>query len=64
MYSEDEGCGDDWCAIRLTINGDLMNRHSNFKVDGKQYNMKFKPFDYIYKNSGNGDADFFMTIMV
>lgn len=64
MYSEDEGRGDDWCAIRLTINGDLMNRCSNFKVDGKQYNMKFKPFDYMYKAGNDGGADFFMIIIV
>ena len=55
MYSGDDGKGDGWCAIRLTIDGDLMNRKPNFKVDGKQYNMGVKPFDWAYKDMNNGD---------
>ena len=54
MYSGDDGKGDDWCAIRLTIDGDLINRMPNFKIDGKQYNMAVEPFDYAYKDN-NGD---------
>jgi hypothetical protein len=55
MYSGEDGKGDDWCAIRLTIDGDLINRKPNFKVDGKQYNMSVKPFDWAYKEYNNGD---------
>lgn len=55
MYSGDDGKGDGWCAIRLTIDGDLINRKPNFKVDGKQYNMSVKPFDWAYKDMNNGD---------
>jgi len=42
----------DWCAIRLTVDGDLINRKPNFKENGKQMNMKVKPFDYWYKDLG------------
>lgn len=55
MYSGLDGKGDDWCAIRLTIDGDLINRKPNFKVDGKQYNMSVEPFDWAYKQYNNGD---------
>ncbi len=55
MYSGDDGKGDDWCAIRLTIDGDLFNKKPNFKVNGKQYNMLIKPFDWAYKIHNNGD---------
>jgi hypothetical protein len=55
MYSGDDGKGDAWCAIRLTIDGDLINRKPNFKIDGKQYNMAVKPFDWAYKDMDNGD---------
>lgn len=59
MYSAFDGKGDDWCAIRLTIDGDMLNRKSNFKVDGKRYNMNVKPFDWAYKDNGDGDPDEF-----
>ena len=55
MYSGDDGKGDDWCAIRLTVDGDLINRKSNFKVNGKQYSMNFKPFDWAYKDMDDGN---------
>lgn len=55
MYSGDDGKGDDWCAIRLTIDGDLINRKPNFKVGDKQYNMSIKPFDWAYKEHNDGD---------
>lgn len=55
MYSGEDGKGDDWCAIRLTIDGDLINRRPNFKVDGKRYNMSVKPFDWSYKDMNDGD---------
>lgn len=55
MYSGDDGKGDDWCAIRLTIDGDLINRKPNFKYNGKQYNMSTKAFDWAYKEFGDGD---------
>lgn len=55
MYSGEDGKGDEWCAIRLTIDGDLINRKPNFKVNGKQYNMFVKPFDWAYKEHNNGD---------
>lgn len=57
MYSGYDGKGDDWCAIRLTINGDLINRKPNFKLDGKQYNMSVKPFDWAYKDNNDGDPE-------
>lgn len=47
--------GDDWCAIRLTIDGDLFNQKPNFKIDGKQYNISVKPFDWAYKDMDDGD---------
>jgi hypothetical protein len=55
MYSGDDGKGDDWCAIRLTIDGDMLNRKSNFKVDGKRYSMIVKPFDWAFKEHKDGD---------
>lgn len=55
MYSGYDGKGDDWCAIRLTINGDLFNTHPNFKVDGKQHHLSLKPFDWAYKDMDNGN---------
>ena len=55
MYSGEDGKGEDWCAIRLTIDGDLINRKPNFKVDNKQYNMSIKPFDWAYKQYNDGD---------
>jgi hypothetical protein len=56
MYSSFDGKGDEWCAIRLTIDGNLINQKPNFKIDGKQYNMSVKPFDWAYKEYNNGDA--------
>lgn len=56
MYSSFDGKGDDWCAIRLTIDGNLINQKPNFKIDGKQYNMSVKPFDWAYKEYNDGDA--------
>ena len=55
MYSGDDGKGDDWCAIRLTIDGDMINRKPNFKLDKKQYNLSVKPFDWAYKEHNDGD---------
>ena len=55
FFSGEEGKSDTWCAIRLTIDGDLMNTKPNFKVDGKQHNMSVKPFDWAYKDHNDGD---------
>ena len=55
MYSGYEGKGDNWCAIRLTIDGDLFNRKPNFKNNGKRYNISVKPFDWAYKDMDNGN---------
>lgn len=55
MYSGEDGKGDDWCAIRLTVDGDLMGTKPNFKIDGKQYNISLKPFDWAYKQHNDGD---------
>lgn len=55
MYSGDDGKGDDWCAIRLTLDGDMINRKPNFKLDNKQYNISVKPFDWAYKEYNDGD---------
>ena len=55
MYSGLDGKGDDWCAIRLTVDGDLINRKPNFKHNGKQHNLSVKPFDWAYKEYGDGD---------
>lgn len=55
MYSGYDGKGDDWCAIRLTIDGNLFNTHPNFKVNGKQHHLSVKPFDWAYKYMDNGD---------
>ena len=41
MYSGEDGKGDDWCAIRLTIDGDLMGTKPNFKIDGKHVKKAF-----------------------
>ena len=60
FFSGEEGKSDTWCAIRLTLDGDLMNTKSNFKNDGKQYNMSVKPFDWSYKDMNNGDPDWFI----
>ena len=56
MYSGEDGKGDSWCAIRLTIDGDLINMKPNFKIGNKQYNMSLKPFDWAYKQHNNGDS--------
>lgn len=56
FYSGDDGQGDDWCGIRLTIDGDLINIKPNFKVDGKQYNMSVKPFDWAFKENNKEDS--------
>jgi len=45
MYSSDDGKGDDWCAIRLTI--DAQKLSSNYRI---------KPFDWAYKDNNDGDA--------
>lgn len=55
MYSGDDGKGDEWCAIRLTIDGDMINRKPNFKYGGKQFNLSVKPFDWAYKEYNDGD---------
>ena len=48
MYSADDGKGDDWCAIRLTIDAEKL-----------QANHKVKPFDWAYKDNDDGDPSSF-----
>ena len=59
MYSAYDGKGDDWCFIRLTLDGDLFNRKSNFKIGNKRYNFSVKPFDWAYKDMNDGDISSF-----
>lgn len=55
FYGGDDGRGDDWCGIRLTVDGNLINTKPNFKIDGKQYNMSVEPFDWAYHEYDEGD---------
>jgi len=52
MHSYEFPKGSDWCAIRLTMDGDAMNRYSTFKVNGERRNYKIRPFDWAYNNYG------------
>jgi hypothetical protein len=58
LLQSDCGYGSDWGIVRLTLDGDLMNRYSTFKVGngrGKpktRHSMKFQPFDWANHDYG------------
>lgn len=45
--------GSEYMFCRIEFDGQAMNIYNNFKVDGKQYNFKVKPFDWLYHESSN-----------
>ena len=63
LLQSDCGYGADWGVVRLTLDGDLLNRYNTFKVGqgrGKpkvRHNMKFKPFDWSYHDYGPNFGD-------
>ena len=63
LLQSDCGYGSDWGVVRLTLDGDLMNRYSTFKVGngrGKpmtRHSMKFHPFDWANHDYGPDFGD-------
>ena len=63
LLQSDCGSGSDWGVVRLTLDGDLMNRYSTFKVGngrGKpktRHSMKFQPFDWANHDYGPDFGD-------
>jgi len=40
---------DDWCMIRLTVDGDMFNRRPNVRdSSGRQHAVKFRPADWLH----------------
>ena len=53
-------CGSPYLYCRLCIDGNALNIYNNIKGEnGKQYNFKVKPFDFLYNEFGgtNGKLD-------
>lgn len=50
---------DDWCMVRLTIDGDRFNTHPNVKdSSGKRHQVKFAPIDWKHATGkGQGKED-------
>lgn len=47
---------DDWCMIRLTVDGDRFNTHPNVKdSSGRQHPVTFKPIDWFHA-TGKGQG--------
>ena len=63
LLQSDCGYGSDWGVVRLTLDGDLMNRYSTFKVgNGRgrpktRHSMKFQPFDWANHDYGPDFGD-------
>jgi len=59
LLQASDGCGAKWGVVRLTLDGDLLNRYSTFKVGhgkGKpktRHSMKFQPFDWAHNKYGD-----------
>lgn len=63
LLQASDGCGAEWGVVRLTLDGDLLNRYSTFKVGhGKgnpktRHSMKFRPFDWAHNKYGDDFGD-------
>lgn len=60
--SADDGKSDEWCLIRLTIDGDRFNTHPNYHTgNGKArrlHNMTVKPFDWTTNEIRKGEFEY------
>lgn len=60
--SSEDGKSDDWCLIRLTIDGDRFNTHPNFHTgQGKsrrQHHLQVKPFDWTTHEIQKGEFEY------
>ena len=52
-----EVLGDDWCMIRITVDGDALNRLSRIRDDSGLHNYSVKPFDFAHESYGNDFGD-------
>ena len=62
LYASEGGYSDEWCLIRLSIDGDRMNREPNFHTDSDgnvtQHSIKVKPFDWTTHEIKSGELDY------
>ena len=60
--SGDDGKSDEWCLIRLTIDGDRFNTHPNYHVGDKEnkrlHSIKVRPFDWTTHEIRKGEFNY------
>lgn len=53
------GFGDDWCMIRISVDGDKLNDMPRIKYRNKTHKFTVRPFDYIHASYGDDFGDEF-----